>query len=209
VGNFFSKGRTRRKRSVVGVLITAVSGVLGAQLVWSGTAIAAPVLQPCSASYIGVPGSGQSSTSSVEMDTLGTWVQVNSAKAGQQLRNSTLLSYPAVAWYRYVTPSLSFNWNGLGSSEVTGEAKLTALINSDRAQAGAAGCPNAPILMAAPAPFLAGSPGTQPYRRKPTVARRSGHLGLVAWPSSASSAAPGQKEARADRPAWATSMSWL
>ena len=148
MGNFFSKGRTRRKRSVVGVLITAVSGVLGAQLVWSGTAIAAPVLQPCSASYIGVPGSGQSSTSSVEMDTLGTWVQVDSAKAGQQLRNSTLLSYPAVAWYRYVTPSLSFNWNGLGSSEVTGEAKLTALINSDRAQAGAAGCPNAPILIA-------------------------------------------------------------
>ena len=82
------------------------------------------------------------------MDTLGTWVQVDSAKAGQQLRNSTLLSYPAVAWYRYVTPSLSFNWNGLGSSEVTGEAKLTALINSDRAQAGAAGCPNAPILIA-------------------------------------------------------------
>ena len=82
------------------------------------------------------------------MDTLGTWVQVDSAKAGQKLRNSTLLSYPAIAWYHYVKPSLSFNWNGLGNSEATGEANLTALIKSDRAQATAAGCPNAPILIA-------------------------------------------------------------
>ena len=44
---------------------------------------------------------------------------------------------------------------------------------------------------------------------QPTVVRRSGHLGRVAWPYSASSAAAGQEEARADSPAWATSMSWL
>lgn len=133
---------------MAGLLAAAVSGLFCAQLAWSAAASAGPVLQPCSASYIGVPGSGQSSTSSVEMDTLGAWVQADSGKAGQKLRSSTLLSYPAVAWYHYVKPRLKFNWDGLGSSEVTGEKNLTALIKSDRARATAAGCANAPILIA-------------------------------------------------------------
>jgi hypothetical protein len=46
-----------------------------------------------------------------------------------------------------------------------------------------------------------GSPGAQQYI--------DSWADLVSWPSSASPAAAGQKEARADSPAWATSMSWL
>jgi uncharacterized protein YraI len=138
----------------IGLLVTGVAAVLGTQLAWATTAVAAPVLQPCSASYIGVPGSGQTSTSSAEMTTVGNWLDSYAANAGQKLRNSTNLSYPAVPWYeyvkpsQYVTPTLAMDWNNLGKSEATGEANLTAKINSDRAAASAAGCPDAPILLA-------------------------------------------------------------
>jgi hypothetical protein len=158
VGDFYGTGRRRRKHSMVGALVAAVSGLFCVQLAWSGTANALPQLQPCSASYIGVPGSGQSSTSSAEMDEIGQWVIVDAGDAGQKLRNYTILSYPAVAWYKYVKPSLSFKWNALGRSEATGEANLTALIKSDRAQAAAAGCPNAPIMIAGYSPGLRQSP---------------------------------------------------
>jgi Cutinase len=108
-----------------------------------------PVLQPCSASFIGVPGSGQAAAnSSVEMATVQAWVTVDAGKAGQKLRNSAILSYPAVQWYKYVEPSLRLNWNNLGKSEATGEKDLLAKINADRAAAAKAGCAKAPILLA-------------------------------------------------------------
>ena len=109
----------------------------------------APIMQPCSASFIGVPGSGQAkANSSMEMTTVQAWVTVDAGKAGQKLRNSAILSYPAVQWYKFVKPSLSLNWNNLGKSEATGEKNLLATINADRAAATKAGCPNAPILLA-------------------------------------------------------------
>jgi hypothetical protein len=108
-----------------------------------------PVVQPCSASFIGVPGSGQAAAnSSVEMTTVQAWVTVDAGKAGQKLRNSSILSYPAVQWYKYIKPGLSLNWNNLGKSEATGEKDLLAQINADRAAATKAGCANAPILLA-------------------------------------------------------------
>jgi hypothetical protein len=102
----------------------------------------------CSPSYIGVPGSGQSSSSSKEMSRVGSLVAAKATNAGLALRHNVNLSYPAVAWYRYIAPSLSLNWNGLGKSEATGEASLIQLINSYRGQASAAGCASAPILLA-------------------------------------------------------------
>jgi hypothetical protein len=82
------------------------------------------------------------------MTTTQAWVTVDAGRAGQKLRNSAILSYPAVQWYKYVKPSLSLNWNNLGKSEATGEKNLLAEINTDRAAATKAGCPNAPILLA-------------------------------------------------------------
>ena len=109
----------------------------------------APVVQPCSASFIGVPGSGQAkANSSVEMTTVQAWVTSYAGRAGQKLRNSAILSYPAVQWYTYVKPNLSLHWNNLGTSEATGEKNLLAKINADRAAATKAGCLGAPILLA-------------------------------------------------------------
>jgi len=148
MGAFSRMGQVLKARSRIGLLVTGVAAVLGTQLALASTAAAAPVLQPCSASYIGVPGSGQTSASSAEMTTVANWLDSYSAHAGQKLRNSVNLSYPAVPWYKYVKPSLTVDWNNLGKSEATGEANLTARISADRAAASAAGCPNAPILLA-------------------------------------------------------------
>lgn len=113
-----------------------------------------PVVQPCSASFIGVPGSGQTASSSMEMSAVQAWVAVDAAKeAGQKLRNSKILSYPAVPWYKYVkfglrNTALQVDWNNLGKSEVAGEKKLLAQIDADRAASAKAGCAGAPILLA-------------------------------------------------------------
>jgi hypothetical protein len=113
-----------------------------------------PVVQPCSASFIGVPGSGQTAISSMEMSAVQAWVAVDAAKtAGQKLRNSEILPYPAVPWYKYVklglhNTALQVNWNNLGQSEVAGEKNLLAQVNADRAASAKAGCASAPILLA-------------------------------------------------------------
>jgi len=132
----------------VWLVATALVGVTGTQLALSGAASAAPVVQSCAASFIGVPGSGQSSTSSTEMSEVAAFAGSSAAHAGQMLRNSTILSYPAVPFYHYQSPAFSVNLTGLDTSETTGEASLVTLIKNYRAEAASAGCTNAPILLA-------------------------------------------------------------
>jgi hypothetical protein len=142
----------RRRGVSVAVAITlAIAGTVALVGVQGAPAGAtAPVVQACSPSYIGVPGSGQTAATSVEMYTVGQWLSVAANKAGLPLRNNTNLSYPAVPWSQYVTVKhgTQVDWNGLGKSEATGEQNLTNLINTYRGQAAAAGCPNAPMLLA-------------------------------------------------------------
>jgi hypothetical protein len=111
-----------------------------------------PVLEPCSPSFIGVPGSGQPGTNrSVEMGDVQAWLTVDAARqSGEKLRSSKIINYPAVAWYQYIklVPLGRPDWNGLGKSEATGEADLLAAIKADEAKSTAADCPGAPILLA-------------------------------------------------------------
>ena len=137
-----------RRPSLAGLFAAALVTFGITQLTWAGMASAAPVVQPCSASYIGVPGSGQTSTSSAEMFEIGAFAGAAAMHAGQPLRHSTILSYPAVPFYHYQSPTLSVNLTGLDTSETTGQAKLTTLIKTYRAEAASAGCANAPILLA-------------------------------------------------------------
>ena len=129
-------------RLIAAVLIT----VLGTGWALTGTASAA-TLQPCSPSFIGIPGSNESNTNSPTDSAVLATVKADAAKAGVQLRNSTLLPYPAVPVTQYAT-LYSININNLGKSEASGESNLTALISAYRAASTAVGCPGAPILLA-------------------------------------------------------------
>jgi uncharacterized protein YraI len=144
-----AKGRHRRRRTagiaasvvVIGGLATGVAGAV------ASSSPASAAMQPCSPSFIGVPGSGESNTHSPTISAVLATVNADAAKAGVQLRNSTLLPYPAVPPSQYVTLS-SININNLGKSEASGESNLMALITAYRAASTAAGCPGAPILLA-------------------------------------------------------------
>ena len=144
-----AKGRHRRRRTagiaasvvVIGGLAAGVAGAM------ASSSPASAAVQPCSPSFIGVPGSGESNTHSPTISAVLATVNADAAKAGVQLRNSTLLPYPAVRPSQYVTFS-SININNLGKSEASGESNLMALITAYRAASTAAGCPGAPILLA-------------------------------------------------------------
>jgi uncharacterized protein YraI/predicted esterase len=118
------------------------------QVASSPTADAAVVVQPCSASYIGVPGSGESSTSSGEMSDVANYVAQAAANSGQKLRNSINLPYPAVPWYWFDDFVKGLNTTLLDNSESAGVSNLLEIISGYRAESAAAGCPNAPILLA-------------------------------------------------------------
>lgn len=146
-----SISRPARLRTPARLIVTAALALFGGGLALTGTAQAV-VVQPCSPSFIGVPGSGQNhngTMSSVEMTTVQAFIASSATHAGLPLRNSTILKYPAVPPTQYSAPTVaSFNLTALDTSETTGQANLTNTINSDRAQAAAAGCANAPILLA-------------------------------------------------------------
>jgi hypothetical protein len=103
-----------------------------------------PSAQACAPSFIGVPGSGQTSSSSAEMLAVQRTVVADAAAAGLTLQADQIVSYPAVPWYRFAADKL----NALGASETAGEHTLLADIAGDHALSVAAGCPQASILLA-------------------------------------------------------------
>jgi hypothetical protein len=135
--------RAVRVLVVVGVLAAAI----GLPIARSSAATlnpATPSAAACAPSFIGVPGSGQTASSSTEMLAVQRSVVADAAAAGLTLRADQIVSYPAVPWYRFAADK----FNALGASEVAGEKVLLADIGRDHAQSVAAGCPQASILLA-------------------------------------------------------------
>jgi hypothetical protein len=125
-----------------------IGSAAAVQVASSPAADAAVVVQACSASYIGVPGSGQSSTSTAEMSDVAKYVAQAAASSGQKLRNSINLPYPAVPVYWYDDLVKGLNMTLLDNSEKVGVSNLLEIISGYRAESAAVGCPNAPILLA-------------------------------------------------------------
>lgn len=92
MGRFFSTGHMRRKCVTVSLLVTVAIGVLGTPVAVATPALAAPVLEPCAPSFIGVPGSGEFDTHSPTLSGMEIRVEADAAAVGQQLRNRSSLN---------------------------------------------------------------------------------------------------------------------
>jgi predicted esterase len=129
-------------------LLAAIALGLTGMVATAPPSPALTTMPPCAASFIGVPGSGQN-TSSRDMMAIQTTVLNKATAAGQQLRNSSVLPYMAVPWYRYLSGRyIVIPWNTLGVSEAQGQSNLKTRINQYRAANDDAGCSDAPLLLA-------------------------------------------------------------
>ena len=105
------------------------------------TAPAAAAAPDCRAALVTVAGSGQRA-GSPEMTRIADVVKADAAKAGTSVVVRAA-DYPAVAWWRYVQPGMSWNWDGLNRSEVDGVSSVLANVNALRRI-----CSTRPILLA-------------------------------------------------------------